>query len=156
MAEKLNFKVSYVKITEVGLEKFNSVLLSEITPEERKDIKSLTFLPVNTEDVLDLTGMLNGFPILEYLYLPSTMTISMKEAIKECPMLKSLLLLTTNNVGNSLAQTVVKVNAKEEEGDNTSEFRTFVTTTKDGRQVFEVNAKQIKNRPIIVKVPFST
>lgn len=152
MAEKLNFKVSYVKITENGLERHNNVMLNDISEEERKDIKSLIFLPINSDKVWDLTGVVKGFPILEYLYLPSTMTISMKEAVKDCPMLKSLLLLTTNNVGNSLTQNVVKVNAREEEGDNTSEFRTFVTTTKDGRQVFEVNAKQIQNRPIVVKV----
>lgn len=152
MAEKLNFKVSYVRVTEDGMERHNNVMLEDISQEERKDIKSLTFLPINSDKVWNISGVLKGFPILEYLYLPSTMIVTMKEAIKECPMLKSLLLLTANNAKNSLSQSVVKVNATEVEGNNTAEFRTFVTTTKDGRQVFEVNSKQIQNKPIIVTV----
>lgn len=152
MAEELNFKVSYVKITDEGLESHNNISLNEITMEERKDIKSLTFLPINSKNVWNISGVLKGFPILEYLYLPSTMTTSIKEVVKGCPMLKSLMLLTSNNVGNSLSQNVVKVNANQIEGDNTAEFRTFVTTTKDGRQVFEVNSKQIQNREIVETV----
>lgn len=152
MAENFNFKVSYVRITDDGLERHNNVMLDDISIEERKDVKSLIFLPINSDKVWDISGVLQGFPILEYLYLPSTMTIKMQDAIKECPMLKSLLLLTANNVANSLDQSVVKVNAQEEEGDNTAEFRTFVTTLKDGREIFEVNAKQVQNRPIVITV----
>lgn len=152
MAEKLNFKVSYVRVTEEGLERHNNVMLDDITMGERGDIKSLIFLPINSDIIWDISGVLKGFTILEYLYLPSTMVITMKEAIKECPMLKSLMLLKSNNANNSLSQSVVKVNASEMEGDNTAEFRAFVTTTKDNRQIFEVNAKQIQNRPIVVTV----
>lgn len=152
MAENLNFKVSYVRITDEGLERHNNVMLDDISAEERKDIKSLIFLPINSDIMWDISGTLKGFPILEYLYLPSTMTITMKEAVKECPMLKSLLLLSANNAGLSLSQNVVKVNANEQEGDNTAEFRAFLTTTKDGRQVMEVNSKQIQNRPIVVTI----
>lgn len=148
----MNFKVSYVRITDEGLERHNNVMLDDISVEERKDIKSLIFLPINSDIMWDISGALKGFPILEYLYLPSTMTITMKEALKECPMLKSLMLLSSNNASNSLSQSVVKVNASETEGDNTAEFRAFVTTTKDNRQIFEVNSKQIQNRPIVVTV----
>lgn len=152
MAENLNFKVSYVRINDEGLERRNNVMLDDISMDERKDIKSLIFLPINSEMIWDVSGMLKGFSILEYLYLPSTMTITMKEAMKECPMLKSLMLLSSNNAKNSLSQSVVKVNASEMEGDNTAEFRAFVTSTKDNRQIFEVNAKQIQNRPIVVSI----
>lgn len=148
MAENIKFKVSYVKITDEGMERINNVFLDDLTHEDRKDIKSLTFLPINSKKVRNIAEVLKDFPILEYLYLPSTMTVDIKDVTKECPMLKSLMLLSANNVANSLSQSVVKVNAEELEGDNTAEFRTFVTTTKDNRQVFEVNAKQVQNKAI--------
>ena len=111
----------------------------------------LMFLPVSTRNKIDITSELKGFPILENLYLPSMLTTTMTGVAKECPMLKAILMISKNTVNNSLDQTVVKVNAREEEGDNSAEFRTFVETTKDGKQTFVVNAKQVLNREIVVE-----
>lgn len=151
MAENLDFKVSYVRITEEGLERHNNVYFSEITAEDRKDIKSLTFLPINADNLWDISKMLKDFPILESLYLPSMITTDIKSVEKECPMLKSLVLLSHGTSTNSLDECVVKVNAYEEEGDKTAEFRTFVTTTKEGKQTFLVNSRQVLNREVVVE-----
>lgn len=150
MAERTNFKVSYVKIAEDGLERYDDVMLNDITAEERKDIKSLIFLPINSTKVWDISKVLKGFPILEYLYLPSTMTTNLKKVGKDCPMLKNLLMLTHKSYGDSLDRIVVKVSGYEEEGDNTSHFRTFVENGKDGKQTFVVNSKHIINHEIEV------
>ncbi|MBQ7352154.1 MAG: hypothetical protein IJW59_04800 [Clostridia bacterium] len=150
MAENIKFKVSYVRITEEGLDRHTDIYLDDISMEEKKDIKSLIFLPIKTEEVVDITNLLKNFPILENLYIPSTMKTSIKELSKECPMLKSLLILTRDAIRDSLDKEVVKVNAHEEEGDNTAEFRTFVDTDKNGKQTFVVNAKQVQNHEIII------
>ena len=48
MADKYEFKVNYVKVTEEGLEKYNDVRFDDLTHEDRQDIKSLVFLPTAT------------------------------------------------------------------------------------------------------------
>ena len=151
MAKNNEFRVSYVRITEEGLERHNDVLLKDVTSEDRKDIKSLIFLPVNTDRMYDVTDVVKGFPILESVYLPSMMTTSMSALVKECPMIMSLVLLSQGTEGNSLDECVVKVNAHEEEGDNTAEFRTFVTTTKDGKQTFQVNSRQVLSHELVIE-----
>ena len=150
MAQINDYKVSYVRITEEGLERHNDVMLSSIPMDERKDIKSLTFLPVATASKIDITDNLKGFGILENLYLPSMMYTTIKDAGKECTMLRNLLILHHGSIERSLDKCVVKVNAIEEEGDNTTEFRTFVTTTKDGKQTFLVNSRQVINHDIVI------
>ena len=151
MAENFNFKVSYVRITDEGLERYQDVYLNELTDQDKKDIKALTFLPVNAEYTLDVTPVLCGFSILERLYLPSMMTTSINKLKKECPMLKSLLLLSHDTVANSLDTSVVKVNGTEEDGDNSTEFRSFVTEDKEGRQTFVVNSRQVSNKEIVIE-----
>ena len=151
MAENRDFKVSYVRISEEGLERISDVSLKNITSEDKMDIKSLMFLPIASGAPIDITPELKGFPILENLYLPSMLVTTMKGVAKECPMLKSILMLSKSTVNNSLDQTVVKVNAMEEEGDNTAQFRTFVETTKDGKQTFLVNAKQVLNYELVIE-----
>lgn len=151
MAENFNFKVSYIRITEEGIERFTDVYLSDIVVDERKDIKSLIFLPIATSEVVDITNVLTDFPILEQLYLPSTMTTTIKSASKECPMLKTLVLLTQQPISYSLDKEVVNVTGREEEGDNFVHFRTFVATDKDGKQTMQVHAKQVRNHEIIVE-----
>ncbi|MGN0960858.1 MAG: hypothetical protein ACI4PF_01510, partial [Christensenellales bacterium] len=150
MAKELDFKVSYMKISEGDTEKHNNVLLNSISLKERKEIKSLIFLPINTENALNIIGVLKGFSSLENLYLPSSMTVSMKEALKVCPMLKSVILLTPENLNNSLSRNVVKVTAFEQDGENSTEFKGFVTNFKDGKQMLEINSNHIQNKPIIL------
>jgi len=151
MAEKIDFKVSYVRITEEGLERIRDVSLKSISKDDKMDIKSLIFLPIDSNKAYDITSVLTGFPILESLYLPSMLTTTIEGASKGCPMLKNLLIMTKANIGNSLDQCVVKVNAFEEEGDNTAHFRTFVTTNKEGKQTFLVNPKQVLNKELVVE-----
>jgi len=76
-------------------------------------------------------------------------TTSISALKKECPMLKNLLLLSHDTTETSLNESVVKVNAHEEEGDNTATFRTFVTTDKEGKSTFVVNSRQVQNREIV-------
>ena len=72
MAETMNYKVSYVRITDEGLERHTDVYLSDISMEDRRDIKSIIFLPVETQEVIDITSELKGFPILEQIFLVVT------------------------------------------------------------------------------------
>lgn len=151
MADNRDFIVSYVRITEEGLEREKNIPLSAISQEDRMDIKSITFLPVESEDVIDVTGVLTGFPILESIYLPSMMFTTIEKVAKECPMIKSILLISRSTINNSLDQSVVKVNAEEEDGDNTAKFMTFVSNTKDGKQTFVVNPKQVLNQELVIQ-----
>jgi len=102
MAENRDFRVSYVRISEEGLERISNVRLKDITQEDRLDIKSLMFLPISTRIKIDITSELKGFPILENLYLPSMLTTTMSGVAKECPMLKAILMISKNTVNNSL------------------------------------------------------
>ena len=45
MADNIEIKVSYVRITEYGLEAHKNELLSNLNSDDRKDVKALSFLP---------------------------------------------------------------------------------------------------------------
>ena len=141
---KIEYKVSFVKVTDEGIERHTDILLEDISNEERQDIKSLVFLPINSQQVEDITDKLVGFPLLESIYLPYNLTTTMKQAKKNCPMLQSILVLTRQTIANSLDSQVVSVMAREIEGQETAKFRAFVSTEKDGKQTFYVTAKQVQ------------
>ena len=145
MADKFEFKVNYVRITEDGLEKFDDINFNDLTMEDRQDIKTLVFLPIDSGVMWDVTNMIKGFPLLENLYLPSMMTTEIKDITKECPMLKSLILLSHNSIVDSMDHSAVRVYSREEKGDNNTRFRAFVEHQKDGRQTLFVNTEHVTN-----------
>ena len=148
---KIEYKVSFVKITDEGIERHTDILLDDISAEERQDIKSLVFLPINSEEVEDITNKLIGFPLLENIYLPYNLTTTVDKAKKECPMLKSLFMLTRQTITNSLDQEVVCVDATDMESAENARFRAFVETSKDGKQSFYITAKQVQPHEIVEK-----
>lgn len=148
---KIEYKVSFVKVTDEGIERSTDVLMNDISSEEKQDIKSIVFLPINSEEIEDITDKLTGFPLLENIYLPHNLTVNVEKIKKESPMLKSLLMLTRQTIANSLDQEVVSVDAREIEGEENAKFRAFVDTAKDGKQTFYVTAKQVQPHDVLEK-----
>ena len=132
MTNNLDFIVNFVRVADEGLDNYDSVKLKDISQQDRQDIKSLTFLPVQVNGIIDITNYLKGFSILENLYLPSMYFTTMKKAQKYCPMLKNLVILTNINIENALTKEAVVVNASEEDGEGQASFRTFVDMDKNG------------------------
>ena len=151
MADKFEIKVNYVRLTEYGLEEYNDVDFDDLTHEDKMDIKSLIFLPVNSRVMLDITPMLKDFPFLENLYLPSMMTTSFEDIAGECPMLKNLVLLSHNSIVDSMEYSAVRINSRQSDGENYTQYKAFVDVDKKGRQTFLINTEHVDNHEIIVK-----
>ena len=151
MADKIEIKVSYVRVTEYGLETHRDVLLSDILDDERKDVKVLSFLPIIYDEVMDITEYLHGFAILESLNLPSMMTTTMDKAKKHCPLIKQIIALSRNTFEQSIEGIAGRVVAREEEGDNDAVFTGYVTTDKEGKQSIVINPLHIDNREIVIE-----
>ena len=150
MAEKIEIKVSYVRVTEYGLETHKDVLIESILDDERKDVKVLSFLPVIYDGLLDITDYLKGFAILENLNLPSMMTTTMDKVKKYCPLVKQIVVLSRNTFEQNIAGTAGRVIGREEEGDNDAVFTAYVTTDKEGKNSFVINPIHIDNHEIAV------
>lgn len=150
MAEKIEIKVSYVRVTEYGLETHKDVLIESILDDERKDVKVLSFLPVIYDGLLDITDYLKGFAILENLNLPSMMTTTMDKVKKYCPLVKQIVVLSRNTFEQNIAGTAGRVIGREEEGDNDAVFTAYVTTDKEGKNSFVINPVHIDNHEIAV------
>ena len=150
MAEKIEIKVSYVRVTEYGLETHKDVLIESILDDERKDVKVLSFLPVIYDGLLDITDYLKGFAILENLNLPSMMTTTMDKVKKYCPLVKQIVVLSRNTFEQNIAGTAGRVVGREEEGDNDTVFTAYVTTDKEGKNSFVINPVHIDNHEIAV------
>lgn len=150
MAEKIEIKVSYVRVTEYGLETHKDVLIESILDDERKDVKVLSFLPVIYDGLLDITDYLKGFAILENLNLPSMMTTTMDKVKKYCPLVKQIVVLSRNTFEQNIAGTAGRVVGREEEGDNDAVFTAYVTTDKEGKNSFVINPVHIDNHEIAV------
>jgi len=145
----IDLKVSYVRITEFGMEFHKDHLLKDLNSEDRKDIKAMSFLPINFEGVLDISKLLDGFSLLENLYLPSMMTTSIDKVKGNCPMIKSIIILSRDPYGHNLDNAPIRVMATEEEGNNDSQFIASVSYNKDGKQVYLVNPIHIDNHSVI-------
>ena len=150
MADKMKIKVSYVRVTEYGLEAHRDVLLSDMLDDEKKDVKTLSFLPILYDGVLDITDYLKGFSIVETVNLPSMMTTTMEKAKKNCPLIKQLLMLSRNSFEQTIVGNAVRVVAKEEEGDNETAFTAYVTTNKEGNSSLVLNPIHIDNHEIVI------
>ena len=150
MAEKIEIKVSYVRVTEYGLETHKDVLIESILDDERKDVKVLSFLPVIYDGLLDITDYLKGFAILENLNLPSMMTTTMDKVKKYCPLVKQIVVLSRNTFEQNIAGTAGRVIGREEEGDNDAVFTAYVTTDKEGKNSFVINPVHIDNHETAV------
>ena len=151
MAENLEIKVSYVRITQYGLESHKDESLMNLNYEDRKDIKVMSFLPVKYDGVLDVSEYLDGFAILETLNLPSMMTTTMKQAKGKCPMLKEIVLISRNTFEQSLDSSAVRITAKELEGDNDLILSCYSTIDKEGMQTIVVNPVHIDNHEIVME-----
>lgn len=150
MAENIEIKVSYVRVTEYGLEAHRDELISNLNSEDRKDVKSLSFLPIIYDGILDITEYLKDFAILETLNLPSMMTTTMDKAKKHCPLIKQIIALSRNTFEQNIAGTAVRVVAREEEGDNDASFSAYSTTDKEGKTTIVLNPVHIDNHEIVV------
>jgi hypothetical protein len=150
MAEKIEIKVSYVRVTEYGLETHKDVLLDSILDDERKDVKVLSFLPIVYDGLLDITENLKGFAILENLNLPSMMTTSMEKVKRLCPLVKQIVALSRNTFEQDIAGAAGRVVGREEEGDNDAVFNAYITTDKEGNNSFVINPVHIDNHEIAV------
>ena len=148
MAEKIEIKVSYVRVTEYGLETHRDVLIDDILDDERKDVKVLSFLPIIYNGLLDITDYLKGFAILENLNLPSMMTTSMEKVKRYCPLVKQIVALSRNTFEQDIAGSVGRIVAREEEGDNDAVFNAYITTDKEGKNSFVINPVHIDNHEI--------
>ena len=150
MAENIEIKVSYVRVTEYGLEAHRDEFISNLNSEDRKDVKSLSFLPIIYDGILDITEYLKDFAILETLNLPSMMTTTMDKAKKHCPLIKQIIALSRNTFEQNIAGTAVRVVAREEEGDNDASFSAYSTTDKEGKTTIVLNPVHIDNHEIVV------
>ncbi len=151
MAENIEIKVSYVRVTEYGLESHRGELISELNNDDRKEVKSLSFLPIMYDGVLDISDYLEGFTILETLNLPSMMTTTMDKAKKHCPLIKQIIKLSRNTFEQDISGTAVRVVAREEEGDNDASFLAYSTTDKEGKTSIVINPIHIDNHEIVVE-----
>lgn len=152
MAENLDFKVSYVRVTDFGLETHKGEMLSSLTNEDRKEIKVLSFLPIIYNGMIDVTDYLNGFSLLETLNLPSMITVNTAKAKEKCPLLRDILMLNRNTFDQSINGNAVRVEGTEEEGENDTKLRGYVSTNKEGTlQTFVINPVHIDNHAIVIE-----
>ena len=151
MADNIEIKVSYVRITEYGLETHKNELLSNLNSEDRKDVKSLSFLPIIYDGVLDITEYLKDFAILEDLNLPSMMTTTIDKAKRYCPMLMQIVTLSRNTFEQKIDGTAARIIGREEEGDNDASFLAYSSTDKEGKTTIVINPVHIDNHAIVVE-----
>ena len=150
MAENIEIRVSYVRVTEYGLETHRGELISELNNDDRKEVKALSFMPIIYDGLLDITDYLQGFAILETLNLPSMMTTTIEKARKHCPIIKQIIALSRNTFEQNIAGTAVRVVAREEEGDNDAVFSAYSTTDKEGKTTIVLNPIHIDNHEIVI------
>ena len=150
MAENIEIRVSYVRVTEYGLETHRGELISELNNDDRKEVKALSFLPILYDGLLDITDYLQGFAILETLNLPSMMTTTIEKAKRHCPIIKQIIALSRNTFEQHIEGTAVRVVAREEEGDNDAVFSAYSTTDKEGKTTIVLNPIHIDNHEIVV------